>query len=71
MENYDNLPTAEEYKALIESNVNVNKKYSEPKYRCPKCRGGMCRNETMTLTSCPPMYLYKCNTCGNVEYQYG
>lgn len=69
MINYSNLPTAEEYRASITMPEIMNK-YSEPKYQCPKCGGGMCRNEMVVLTSYPAKYEYSCNKCGYVDYQY-
>lgn len=68
-----NLPTAKEYRALFVGypyNPSLDR-WSEPKYICPECGGGMCRNETMILTSNPPQYEYKCNKCGHIEYQLG
>ena len=38
-------------------------------YICPKCKeGGMCRDETIVLTSIPPKHMYECNKCHHVEY---
>lgn len=68
MNDYSNLPTAEEYRASI--HVLDTGRYSEPKYQCPKCDGGMCKNMFLVLTSFPPKYEYVCNKCGHVEYQY-
>ena len=65
------LPTAEEYSKMAQELVfKYNSQWSEPKYQCPKCGGGMRRNEMVVLTSCPPKYEYKCNKCGHVDYQY-
>lgn len=66
-----NLPTAEEYSASINVTFEFPSEWSEPKYQCPKCGGGMCRNEMLVLASYPPKYEYKCNKCGHVGYQYG
>ena len=63
----NNLPTAKEYR---EAAQNSPLQWSEPKYQCPKCGGGMCRNEMVVLTSYPPQYEYQCDKCGYVEYQY-
>lgn len=60
------LPTKEEFKATIKSEPKPE--YSEPKYECEKCGGGMCKNNRIVLTSYPPKYLYKCNKCGHVDY---
>ena len=66
------LPTAEEYRERMEYLYNtLQQEWSEPKYICPKCGGGMCRYETIVYMSNPPQYEYKCNKCGNVEYQFG
>ena len=69
----EDLPSAEEYKDSIESKFRyaVYNEWSEPKYRCPKCDGGMCKNEMIVLTSYPEQYEYRCNKCGYVEYQLG
>ena len=70
---YQNLPTSEEYKKSMESKFkyDIYNKWSEPKYQCPKCDGGMCRNEMIVLASYPAQYEYRCNKCGHVEYHYG
>lgn len=66
-----NLPTAKEYRAMAEKTAfQFTSQWSEPKYLCPKCGGGMCRNEMVVLTSYPAKYEYRCNTCGHVEYQF-
>lgn len=65
------LPSSEEYANMHQSVFYEQRKWSEPKYKCPKCGGGMCRNEMVVLTSNPPKFEYRCNKCGNVEYQYG
>ena len=70
MNDYSNLPTEEEYRESIAYPIGEVTIYSEPKYQCPKCGGGMCRNETMILMSFPPQRQYECNKCGYVSYQY-
>lgn len=65
------LPTAEEYRKSIGVPYDYQYEWSEPKYICPKCGGGMCKNKTMVLASNPPQYKYQCNKCGHVEYQFG
>ena len=66
------LPTADEYRESIGfPPYYYQREWSEPKYICPKCGGGMCRHENIVLTSNPPQYEYQCNKCGNVEYQFG
>lgn len=65
------LPTADEYRKSIGVPYDYQHEWSEPKYVCPKCGGGMCKNKTMVLASNPPQYKYQCNRCGHVEYQFG
>lgn len=65
------LPTADEYRKSIGAPYYYQREWSEQKYVCPKCGGGMCRHETIVYTSNPPKYEYKCNKCGYVEYQFG
>ena len=62
-----NLPTAKEYR---EAAIPFTSQWSEPKYQCPKCNGGMRRNEMVVLTSYPAQYEYQCDKCGYIEYQY-
>lgn len=70
------LPSADEYekrdKAAIESYFEwSSRKFSEPKYLCPKCKeGGMCRDETVVLTTLPPTSRYECNKCHHVAYHH-
>jgi predicted nucleic acid-binding Zn ribbon protein len=69
--NIPSLPTKEEYEAKTLNRHNfMQRDWSEPKYLCTECNGGMCRNEKVVLASYPPMYEYKCNKCGHIEYQY-
>lgn len=64
---YDNLPTAEEYKsARVKPTPLVE--YREPKYQCSKCDGAMCKCSMYALPTIPTKYEYKCNKCGCVEY---
>lgn len=65
------LPTADEYRESIGFPYYYQREWSEPKYICPKCGGGMCRHETVVYTSNPPKYEYECNKCCYVEYQFG
>lgn len=65
------LPIADEYRKSIGCPHYYQREWSEPKYICPKCGGGMCKNETMVFASNPPQYKYQCNKCGHVEYQLG
>lgn len=65
------LPTSEEY--ADEMTVTFNSpdhEWSEPKYKCPKCGGGMCKNHRYVLASNPARYKYKCDTCGYIDYQF-
>lgn len=65
------LPSAKEFREAAEKSAfQFTAQWSEPKYQCPKCDGGMCRNEMKVLTSYPPKYEYQCNKCGHIEYQY-
>ena len=67
-----NLPTADEYRNFIgHPYASSLREWSEPKYICPKCGGGMCKHESIVYASNPPQYEYKCNKCGNIEYQFG
>ena len=56
---------------LEEEREQRNREYSEPKYICPKCGGGMRKNLRYgeVLTTYPPIYkdFYKCDTCGFEE----
>ena len=64
------LPTADEYRKSIGVPYYYQREWSEPKYICPKCGGCMCRNEMVVLASYPAKYEYRCDKCGNIEYQY-
>ena len=65
------LPSKENYIKTVPKIV-YNNGWTEPKYKCIKCSGGMCKNLKggITLTSNPPIYKneYRCNNCGYVEY---
>ena len=64
------LPTAKEYKATINKTAfEFTAKWSEPKYQCPECGGGMCKDLMTVCTSLPPQYKYQCDKCGHVDYQ--
>lgn len=65
------LPSADEYRNSIGARYYYQREWSEPKYICPKCGGGMCKHENIVFCSNPPKYEYKCNKCGHVEYQLG
>lgn len=72
---YDNsitcLPSAKEYRESANKNAfQFTAQWSEPKYQCPECGGGMCRNEMVVLTTYPAQYEYQCDKCGHIEYQY-
>ncbi len=65
------LPSAKEYREAAEKAAfQFTAQWSEPKYQCPKCGGGMCRNEMVVLTSYPAQYEYQCDKCGHIDYQY-
>lgn len=66
------LPTADEYREFIGAPYYYyQREWSEPKYICPKCGGGMCKHENIVFCSNPPRYEYKCNECDYIEYQLG
>ena len=69
-----NLPSADEFNEMDRSAVSAfwesQKQYSDPVYKCPKCGGGMCRDNTKVLTSYPPQYEYRCNKCGHISYHH-
>lgn len=65
----NSLPTAKEYREMADQ-IAFSEQWSEPKYQCPKCNGGMRRDETIVLTSFPAQYMYECNKCGYRESQY-
>ena len=65
------LPTAKEYSEVAEKIAfQFTARWSEPKYQCPKCGGGMCKNLMVVLTSYPAQYEYQCDKCGHIDYQY-
>lgn len=64
------LPSKEEY---IKTHTPVKEsdrfqKWSEPKYKCSFCGGGMRKNLTTVLRSYPTKYVYRCDNCGNEEH---
>lgn len=64
------LPTAKEYGEMAQrAAYQYTAQWSEPKYQCPECGGGMCRNEMVVLTTYPPKFEYQCNKCGHIDYQ--
>lgn len=66
------LPTAKEYReAADKAAFQFTAQWSEPKYQCPECGGGMCKNQMVTLTTYPAQYIYQCDKCGYKEYQHG
>lgn len=65
----NSLPSAKEYREMA-NQIDFSARWSEPKYQCPKCNGGMRRDETIVLSSFPPQYMYECNKCGYRESQY-
>lgn len=65
------LPTAKEYREDAQKSAfQFTSQWSEPKYQCPECGGGMCKNLMITLTTYPAQYEYQCDKCGHKEYQY-
>ena len=66
------LPSAKGYReAVNKTTFQFTAQWSEPKYQCPKCGGGMCKNLMVVLTSYPAQYEYQCDKCDYMEYQYG
>ena len=65
------LPSAKEYSEMANKIAfQFTGQWSEPKYQCPKCGGGMCKNLMVVLTSYPTQYEYQCDKCGHIDYQY-
>lgn len=65
------LPSAKEYSEMANKIAfQFIAQWSEPKYQCPKCGGGMCKNLMVVLTSYPAQYEYQCDKCGHIDYQY-
>ena len=61
--------TKEEYiNSFKIDNLTIQSQWSEPKFDCPECDGGMCKNNMIVLASNPPQYQYCCNKCGHIEY---
>ena len=66
-----NLPSAEEYrKAADNFAFQFTAEWSEPKYKCPKCGGGMRKNMMVVCASYPATYEYQCDKCGHIDYQH-
>lgn len=66
-----NLPSAKEYSEMAnKAAFQFTAQWSEPKYQCPKCGGGMRKNLMVVLTSYPAQYEYQCDKCGHIGYQY-
>lgn len=66
MHDYSKLPTIDEYSA----GATTFSEWSEPKYKCPKCGGGMCKNQYIVLTTYPVQFTYRCDQCGYIENQF-
>lgn len=65
------LPSAKEYReAANKAAFQFTGQWSEPKYQCPECGGGMRKNMMVVLTSYPAQYEYQCDKCGHIDYQY-
>lgn len=65
------LPTAKEYReAANKLAFQFTDQWSEPKYQCPECGGGMCKNLMVTLLTYPAQYMYRCDKCGHIDYQH-
>lgn len=64
------LPTAKEYRETAQKSAfQFTTQWSEPKYQCPECGGGMCKNLMVVLSTYPPKYEYQCGKCGYIDYQ--
>ena len=61
---HGDLPDEEEYVKLYrpQMDLDLNIK-SEPKFRCPKCRGIVRKCVSFCLTTYPPQYRYECDDC--------
>lgn len=67
------LPSEAEYVELNKPSILWFKqeKWSEPRYKCPKCdEGGMRREEDMIYTSNPPCHRYECDKCGYSTFHH-
>jgi hypothetical protein len=65
------LPSEKEYSEMANKIAfQFTAQWSEPKYQCPKCGGGMCKNLMVVLTSYPVQCEYQCDKCGHIDYQY-
>lgn len=65
------LPSKEEYESKISVVFDSpTSEWSEPKYKCSKCGGGMCKNHRYILASMPARYKYRCDTCGHTDYLF-
>ena len=42
--------------------------WSEPKFKCPKCGGGMRENNFAIIMSIPPEHKFVCQDCGYIEH---
>ena len=64
------LPSKDEYKDSLGpvKHILSSSEWSEPMFKCPKCGGGMCRNNMIICTSNPPKNKYKCDKCGYIDY---
>lgn len=70
---YVNLPSEEEFINANQPSVLMFQmnKWSEPKYKCPKCNeGGMRKEEDIIYTSNPPCYRYECDHCGYSTFHH-
>ena len=71
-EEFEELPDKDLYIKAHESIIDkAFVEWSSPKYKCPKCGGGMRKNlqHCICLASYPPQYryTYKCNKCDYTE----
>ena len=62
------LPSKEDYfnsRERLAIGYGTGKEWSEPLFVCPICGGGVRRNENYFLASFPPVFIYRCDECGD------
>ena len=63
--------SSDELNIVIQNYLKRNsKRFSEPKYQCCECDGGMCMDEYIEIVHCTKSFrhFYICNKCGHMEY---
>lgn len=56
------LPTKDEY-IKRKKYSPINSGWSEPKFKCDECGGNVRRDNSIILTTFPPLYRYVCEDC--------